>query len=109
MLKDKLECLGCDVHLADGGLEGMEKTRELRPELVVMGILLAGKNGFEVLAEMKADEDLKDIPVIVLTDLAHHEDRARGLSLGAEDYIVDKSECGLCNLAEKIKTMLEDV
>ena len=58
------------------------------PTLILLDIKLPMKNGFEVLEEVKADENLKNIPVIMLTTTSNSEDIERAMSLGANDYIV---------------------
>jgi len=57
-------------------------------QLVLLDIMLPGKDGFEVLKEMKADKKTRDIPVILLTNLGEVEYMEKGLKLGAADYII---------------------
>jgi len=58
------------------------------PALILLDVKMPMKNGFEVLAELKADEVLKKIPVVMLTTTSTSEDIDRAMSLGANDYIV---------------------
>lgn len=76
---------GYDVaHVFDGG-EVLEKVREIRPQAITLDIMLPGKNGWEVLAELKNNPDTQEIPVILVSMT---ENRQLGLSLGAVDYLV---------------------
>ncbi|NDV26787.1 HD domain-containing phosphohydrolase [Desulfovibrio sp. JC010] len=70
-----------------------EKALELavnkpRPDIILLDIMMPGMNGYEVCERLKADVRTKDIPVIFITVLMEEEDEARGLALGAVDYIV---------------------
>ncbi len=58
------------------------------PSLILLDVEMPMKNGFEVLNEIKADEDLKNIPVVMLTTSSTSEDLVRAISLGVNDYIV---------------------
>ncbi len=58
------------------------------PTLILLDVKMPMKNGFEVLEEIKADENLKNIPVIMLTTTSNSEDIEKAMSLGANDYIV---------------------
>jgi len=72
---------------AETGQEALEKALTERPDLIVLDIILPGMDGFEVLAEMKKKEAIRSIPVIVITGMTKIEDEAKGLTLGAVDYI----------------------
>ena len=103
ILHEELSSHGFDVCRACNGQEGLEKIRETKPHLVILEILLPKIDGFQVLKEIKGDEDLRDVPVIILSNLTHEEDVTRGLALGAEDFLVDKSEAGLTELIRCVK------
>lgn len=60
---------------------------ERRPDLILLDIMLPEKDGFEILAELKADAELRDIPVIILSAKGDEADKVRGLDGGAEDYV----------------------
>ena len=63
-----------------------------RPDLILLDVKLPKKNGFEILDEIKKDDDLKRIPVILLTTTGNKEDIERGALLGTNDYIVKPVE-----------------
>ncbi len=69
------------------GFEGLEKAGELLPDLIILDIMMPGKDGFEVFRELKKNERTEHIPVLFLSARAQLEDRLTGLSLGADDYI----------------------
>lgn len=80
-----------EVETAVDGQEGLDKAREVSPTLILLDIMMPKLNGMEVLRKLKADPALKDIPVVVLTNLAGDADIQTALKLGAVRYII-KSE-----------------
>ena len=91
LYSEELQKGGYVVKLAFDGVEAMESMRNSRPDLVLLDIMMPRKSGLDVLAEMKSDENLLNIPVFVLSALGDADDKARGLTLGAIRYIA-KSE-----------------
>ena len=79
------------VESAGDGLEGLEKARTVKPMLILLDVMMPKMNGLQVLDKLKADPDTKDIPVVVLTNLASEKDAETALLKGAVKYIV-KSE-----------------
>ena len=75
---------GYRVVLAAGGEEGLRLARERRPDLVTLDVMMPGLDGWEVLAALKGDPALADIPVVMLTVV---DDRHMGLALGASEYL----------------------
>jgi CheY-like chemotaxis protein len=76
---------GFRVEAAAGGAEGLVLARKLRPLAITLDVVMPGMDGWAVLAALKADQDLADIPVVMLTMV---EDRNKGFRLGAADYLV---------------------
>ena len=76
---------GYDVRLAADGASGLELARSLRPQVIVLDIMMPGMDGWTVLSKLKNDPDLHGIPVILATML---EDKAMGFSLGAQEYFI---------------------
>jgi DNA-binding response OmpR family regulator len=73
---------------AEGGQEGLDLIRQEKPDLVLLDLMMPGVDGWEVYRQLKADEDLKDIPVIVVTAKAQSIDKVLGLHIArVEDYI----------------------
>jgi PAS domain S-box-containing protein len=85
LLSQLLTREGYAVALAATGVEGLNLARKLRPAAVILDIKLPDLDGWTVLAALKGDPELADIPVIVLTIV---DDRARGYALGAAEYLV---------------------
>lgn len=88
MVKFKLEKEGFDVIWKMDGRQALKAVQEERPELVLLDVMMPGLTGFEVLEAIKADPELKDTPVIMLTARGQEADTVKGLDLGAADYIV---------------------
>jgi signal transduction histidine kinase/DNA-binding response OmpR family regulator len=76
---------GFSVVTADGGREGLRLTRELHPAAVTLDVIMPDLDGWTVLAALKGDPELADIPVILMTIV---DERNRGYRLGAADYLV---------------------
>lgn len=81
---------GYDLKMAHDGEEALRMIKELNPPpmVAVLDVMMPKKSGFEVLREMKADSKLKNIPVVLLTNLAGQEDAEKGLSIGAVLYLI---------------------
>lgn len=82
-----------DIETAFDGEEGLAKLKSTKnkPSIILLDVMMPKMNGFDVLALIKKDEELKDIPVIILTNLAGKEEAGKGIELGAVSYLV-KSE-----------------
>jgi two-component system phosphate regulon response regulator PhoB len=78
---------GYRVRTAEGGQEAIEAAATERPDLMVLDLMLPGYSGYDVLAEMRRQPSLNDVPVIILTARREEADRVRGLELGADDYL----------------------
>lgn len=73
---------------AVGGRKGIEKVREIQPDLVLLDLMMPDIDGWEVYRQMKADDELKDIPVVVVTAKAQSIDKVLGLHIAkVDDYI----------------------
>ncbi|MCT8138242.1 response regulator transcription factor [Anaerobacillus sp. CMMVII] len=79
------EKAGYEVRHANDGLTGVEIFYELRPDLVVLDIMLPGLSGWEVCKEIRSDSE---VPIIMLTGKGESYDKIKGLDLGADDYVV---------------------
>jgi len=92
------------VNVEDGG-EVLEKVKKEKPDLILLDVILPKTNGFDILAELKANSKLKNIPVIMLTNLGQEEDIKKGKELGAKDYIV-KANSTPAQVVEKVKKII---
>jgi CheY-like chemotaxis protein len=70
---------------ADGGQEGLRLARELHPAAITLDVMMPGIDGWTVLAAIKGDPILEDIPVILVTVV---DEKSRGFTLGASEYLV---------------------
>jgi len=106
--KELKEILGqekIEIFSAFDGEEGLKQVKKEKPNLILLDLILPKKDGFEVLKELKADDELKDIPVIVLTNLEGIGDVEKALSLGATTYLV-KANYDLEDVVKKIKELV---
>lgn len=87
LVEFKLTHENMNVVIAANGVEGLAKSKELMPDLILLDVMLPGIGGFEVLQAIRDDESTKDLKVIMLTSKNREEDLQRGFSLGVLDYI----------------------
>jgi len=78
---------GFEVLEARNGEEAMESIRRDKPNLVILDVMMPKKNGYEVLADVRTDEQLKDTYIIMLTARGQEVDRRKGISLGVNEYM----------------------
>jgi len=88
MYATKLEQSGLEVVVAGDGAKALELLKKKRPDVLVLDILMPKKDGFEVLKEVRADASLKNLPIIVLTNLGEADDVRQARKLGANDYLI---------------------
>jgi signal transduction histidine kinase/response regulator RpfG family c-di-GMP phosphodiesterase len=84
LLTNLIEQFGCHVVAADSGALGLRMAKEIKPDLITLDLLMPHMDGWEVLRRLKADPDLKDIPVIVVSVVARER---RGTVLGAVEML----------------------
>lgn len=94
-----------EVKIAKNGLEGVEKVKTIKPDLVLLDLMLPEISGFEVLTRLKQDSNIAEIPVIILSNLGQEADKERALKLGAIEYLV-KTDCTIDQLIQKIKEFI---
>jgi DNA-binding response OmpR family regulator len=94
-----LQFAGMTVLEGEDGPSGLAKAREEQPDLILLGVMMPGLDGWQVAEELRKDQRTRDIPIVFLTARAELWDRARGLNLGAVDYITkpfDPTELAPC-------------
>ena len=79
---------GYEVHYAADGESAIRGALSLKPRLLVIDVVLPGKDGFEVLNALKGDPDAARLPVMILSVKDREEDVVKALDLGAEDYVI---------------------
>ncbi|MDP3685586.1 MAG: response regulator [bacterium] len=105
MYSTKLSMLGYTIRVASDGEEGWQMLTAEPPDLLLLDIVLPKRDGFEILAAARNDPKLKDLPILLLTNLGQKPDVERGLELGANDYII-KAHFTPSEVVEKIEKML---
>lgn len=98
-----------EVIVAYGGIEGLEKARNEKPDLIVLDVMMPDKDGYTVCRELKADPDLNGIPVLLLTAVVANIPTTRftqqmGMETEADDYIDKPVEPQV--LVERIEALL---
>lgn len=94
-----------DVVEAIDGEEAVKKIVQENPHIVLLDLILPGIDGFEVLAKIKEDPQLSQIPVIILSNLGQRDDIEKGLRLGAVDFLV-KAHFTPAEIIDKVKRVL---
>jgi CheY-like chemotaxis protein len=79
---------GFDVITADNGPKGLEAINDVKPNLILLDIMMPGMDGYEVCSRLQRDNETAYIPVIFVTALGEKQDKARAFSVGAVDYLV---------------------
>jgi two-component system chemotaxis sensor kinase CheA len=105
LLKNILESAGYQVQTAVDGLEGFTALKSKEFDIVVSDVEMPRMNGFDLTGKIRADKKLSELPVVLVTALESREDRARGIDVGANAYIV-KSSFDQSNLLEVIERLL---
>ena len=88
VFKTMLEKNGYTVSVAVTGEEGIERAKEIVPDLVLMDIVMPGINGFQATRQLATNEITANIPVIIVTTKDQETDKVWGIRQGAKDYIV---------------------
>jgi len=101
-LRNNLEIEGYGVELASDGVAGLSRARELRPDLVVLDLMLPDLDGYRVLHRMR--ENGLNMPVLILTARTEEADKVLGFRLGADDYVT--KPFGVMELMARVEALL---
>jgi DNA-binding response OmpR family regulator len=104
MLQLSFESEGFDVLTAGDGLEGLELMRSGKPDVVILDIMMPKLDGMKVMNEVNADDDLRGMPVILLSAKATSLDVDLGLKAGASDYVT--KPCDPIELVDRVRSLL---
>jgi two-component system chemotaxis sensor kinase CheA len=104
LLKGILESAGYDVKTAVDGMDAFTSLRSERFDVLVSDVEMPRLNGFDLTARVRADRNLAELPVILVTALESREDRERGIDVGASAYLV-KSDLDQSNLLEALRRL----
>lgn len=105
LLQRKLSQEGYLVSVAKDGQEGLEKMSRERPDLILLDIVMPKKGGFEVMEEMRRDENLRSIPVVVISNSGQPVELDKAKELGAKDWLI-KTEFDPQEVIEKVKKQI---
>jgi adenylate cyclase len=92
ILRMRLEANGYEVEIAADGEDGLAKARDLKPDLILLDIMMPKLDGIAVVRQLKQDDSLRSIPVILVTARADTRDVVEGLDAGGDDYLTKPFE-----------------
>lgn len=81
------ESKGYQVATAEDGEQALKKAVELKPNLILLDVILPGKNGFQVCRQLKSSPDTQDVKIIMITSKSQDSDRFWGIKQGADGYL----------------------
>jgi DNA-binding response OmpR family regulator len=96
---------GYAVRVARTGEEAMQAIEAARPDLVLLDVMIPGRNGFEVCQAIRADPALETVKIVMLTAKGREIEREKGLALGADDYITKPFSTR--DVVDRVRTLLE--
>ncbi|NGX16060.1 response regulator [Wenzhouxiangella sp. XN24] len=104
VLSGYLQKHGFSTETAADGAEGIEKCRALKPDLVLMDVVMPGMNGFQATRQLARDPDTAGIPIVMVTTKGLETDKIWGMRQGAVDYLV--KPVTEAQLVEKVRAAL---
>lgn len=113
LLEAKLTNEYYDVVTAADGYEAIKKAKEHSPDLILLDVMMPGIDGFETCRQLKADQSVSHIPVVIVTALNSREDRVNGLQAGADDFLTkpinDAALMARVRSLVRIKTLIDEL
>lgn len=88
VFKTALEKAGFDTVTAETGEEGLKQARAVKPDLIIMDVVMPGMSGFQATRQLSKDPDTAEIPVLIITTKDQETDKIWGMRQGAIDYLV---------------------
>lgn len=107
LYQTKLTHKGFDVSVARDGKEGVERAKNIKPDIILLDVMMPIMNGFEALKELKKDPDTANIPVVILSNYGEVGNITEGLNLGASDYLI-KAEQTPSDVVDTVINVLKD-
>ena len=102
----KFKEAGFSVAVATDGKESLKKMKEKVPDLLLLDIVLPDLNGWEVLGEIKKDDKLNNLKIVILSNLGEKDEVEKGLKLGVKKYLV-KARYTPSEVVEEVKKILK--
>ena len=106
LLKGKLVKEGYEVVTAGNGVKGLEELKKEKPDLVILDVIMPRMGGFEVMEKMSEDSQLKEIPIVVVSNSGQPVELNKAKELGAKDWLI-KTEFDPQEVIAKVKKQLE--
>ncbi len=103
----KLKESGFSVELAENGKMAFEKIEQIKPDLVILDIVLPQIDGWEVLRKIKSKPEFKELKVVILSNLGQKEEIEKGMNLGSVKYLI-KAHYTPSEVVEEIKSLLNN-
>ena len=100
-----LENAGYQVSEAADGKEGLQMAKKLKPDLILLDLVLPKLSGYDVLKKIRATKSIKNTPVIIFSVLGEEEDIKKGFELGANDYRI-KGDSSPMGIIDKVRDLL---
>ncbi len=107
MYRDRFIHEGFDVHSAFDAEEGMEITKKIKPDLILLDILLPRANGTDFLEKLRSEEEISEIKVIAYSNYDDARSREKAESLGAKEYLI-KTNHTPREIVDVVKKYIED-
>lgn len=108
LIEKKFPSFGCILKQAKNGKETFEFLKEMKPDIIVLDIILPDMNGYEVLQKLKSNNETKNIPVVLLSNIGQQSEIDKGLSMGAEKFII-KATFTFAQIVEQLKEVLDNL
>ena len=102
-----LKHYGATVHVAENGLEGLEKARSVKPRFILSDLSMPVMDGWDMIIQLKSDKETSGIPIIALTAHAMVGDREKAMSVGCHNYLTKPLNIG--SFVSDLLTLLADV
>lgn len=104
VLKGVLEKGGHNVSSADNAEDGIKQAKAVKPDVILMDVVMPGMNGFQATRALTKDPETQHIPIIIVTTKDQETDRVWGLRQGAKDYVTKPVDAN--DLLAKVKAVL---
>ncbi len=106
LLKNRFAKEGLDVMYASDGQEAIRILNDSQPDIILLDLILPKKSGFEVMETIRQDPQLRNAPIIIISNLGQPEDMQKGQELGAVEYFV-KAKTSIDDLVKNVLNFLE--
>ncbi|MFA6588033.1 MAG: response regulator [Patescibacteria group bacterium] len=106
MYQAKFTKAGYEIHDAADGAAGLELVKKIKPDIILLDIIMPKMDGFQVLKQLRENPDFQKTPIVMLTNLGQEEDVKKGQELGSTDYFI-KTNFTPSAIVDKVKSLLK--